>query len=719
MVRRKKEIKVAYSQDFLNCTKELSNDQKSKALRFGNKWKLQPTSPEYNYESIEGAPDDKFRSLRISDELRAIVLRSERGDTLVLLWIASHDQAWQWARTHRCEVHPDTGSLQVFEVDIASESAEEEADRVRIGGIFDDYSGKDLRKLGVPSQLMYRVRHVMDPDQFEQIGLKLPMDAYESLNALLKGSSYTSVRDEVAGSTVDEDKHVDQTDIAAALEEDTSRQAFKVADDEDELERVFSGDIENWRVFLHRSQRRLTEQDFNGPVRVLGGAGTGKTVVAMHRAVRLAREVFTGQDDRILFTTFTRNLAADIEENLRRLCDAKTMKRIEVVSLDRWVSSFLKKQGFDKQIKYFGNSRDGTLERLWGEAMQQRPQDQDFPDSFYREEWDQIIQAQGIATKREYFRTDRTGRGSAMQRGQRKAVWPVFEAYRTLMADERVCEREDALRAARQILEQKGDILPYRSVLVDEAQDMSNEAFKLVRQIVPADGRGRANDIFIVGDGHQRIYNHRVILSHCGVHIVGRAYRLRINYRTSEEIRWFAVSVLEGLTIDDLNGGEDTHQGYTSLVRGTPPKVVAHTSLDQEIETIVDFLGESDQHRHTCLVTRTNELLERYRKALDAQGIETYLLSRSKAEDTKRAGVRLATMHRVKGLEFDRVILAGVDEGSVPLAAALEHTQDEATREAAEIQERALFYVASSRAKRDVLITSAHTPSSFIRSSLS
>ena len=711
---KRKAVTVALSKDFLTKAKDLPREASARAITFGLAWRKNPTSPKYNYETIKDAPDNNLRSLRFDDDFRAIVLRSERGDAYVMLWIDGHEQAWEWARTHRCEVHPDTGSLQIFQVDEASEKQEEHANDIRIGGLFDEYTGEQLRALGVPPQLMFRVRHIMTRPQFEEVGLLLPSDAYESLLFLLEGESYHAVHDLVTGSSIPVEKEIDTTDIATALEDDTSKQEFTVVEDEEELEQMLTGSLEAWRIFLHRSQRRLVDKTWRGPVRVLGGAGTGKTVVAMHRAKYLAESVFTDPDHRILFTTFTRNLAEDIKNNLRKLCDTKAMKRIEVVSLDRWVNDFLKRQGFEKQIKYFGNSRDTRLQELWEQALLQKPLDQSLPDSFYREEWEQVIQGKGVSSLREYARADRTGRGSALHRGPRKAIWPVFEEYRNLMATHGVCEREDAIRAARQILEEKGDILPYRSVLVDEAQDMSNEAFKLIREIVPTDERGRENDIFIVGDGHQRIYNHSVVLSHCRIHIVGRSHRLRINYRTSEEIRRFAVSVLEGFEIDDLDGGEDTQRGYTSLVKGIAPTIKPCTSLADEIDAIVKFLGAPDKQRETCIVTRTNALLDTYKQHLEARGITTYLLSRSAAEDPSKAGVRMATMHRVKGLEFDRVVLAGIDEGKVPLAAAIESTEDGATREALEIQERALFYVACTRAKREVLVTCSHTLSPFI-----
>ncbi len=478
---------------------------------------------------------------------------------------------------------------------------------------------------------------------------------------------------------------------------------------------VLNEPLATLRLFLHRSQRRLVEQRSSGPVRVLGGAGTGKTVVAMHRARYLAEHVFKGPDERILFTTFTQNLAMDIEENLRQLCPTALMRRIEVVHLDKWVNDFLKRQGFPRQIKYFDlakeTTRDSTLADMWTESVDSYGDLERYSHAFYREEWEQVIQAQGVTSEREYLRASRQGRGVGLTRKERQTIWPVFEEYRSQMSERGVCEREDALRAARHILEQRGDILPYQAVLVDEAQDMTNEAFKLIRQIVPK----QPNDIFIVGDGHQRIYNHKVVLSHCGVHIVGRAHRLKINYRTSAQIQRFAMAVLEGQRVDDLDGERDSLEGYRSLVQGDPPRIQTHDSLDAELETIQAFIQRPGFAATTCLVVRTNKQLDLYERALNDRDIPTYKLSRGRIEDARRPELRLATMHRVKGLEFERVILAGINDGEVPLATALNRSDDALVRESAELQERALFYVACSRAKREVLVTTSGTPSPFLK----
>lgn len=240
---------------------------------------------------------------------------------------------------------------------------------------------------------------------------------------------------------------------------------------------------------------------------------------------------------------------------------------------------------------------------------------------------------------------------------------------------------------------------------------MSTNAFALLRKVIPEE---RADDLFIVGDGHQRIYRRKVVLGRAGINERGRRGRkLRINYRTTEEIRKFAVSLLEGVVADDLDGGDDTTKGCKSLMRGEAPRVESLPSFDAEVAAIADWL-KAGVLEQTCLVARTNDWRDKYAAALEKRGFHVYALKRSEAEDTSKSGLRAATMHRVKGLEFARVVIAGVNEGLVPSKDAVEKSADPAVRNEAEELERALLYVAATRAKKDVLITSWGKPSKWV-----
>ncbi len=244
---------------------------------------------------------------------------------------------------------------------------------------------------------------------------------------------------------------VDTSDFETALERDASKRRFVVVEDDLALEAMLDEPLAKWRIFLHPSQRSLVHRSWNGPVRVLGGAGTGKSVVAMHRAAYLAEKVFTQPGDRILFTTFTRNLAADIAANLAGLCGPEAMSRIDIMHLDRWVADLLRRAGYAYEIKYRGT--DGALERQWEQALALGSAG-NFPASFFRDEWQLVVQRHGCETWEDYRRASRSGRGVRMSREQRRDVWPVFEEYRHLLEKHGLREPEDALRDATALLAQ-------------------------------------------------------------------------------------------------------------------------------------------------------------------------------------------------------------------------------------------------------------------------
>jgi len=387
------------------------------------------------------------------------------------------------------------------------------------------------------------------------------------------------------------------------------------------------------------------------------------------------------------------------------------MKKIDVINLDAWVIQFLKKHGYNYSLIFQDNTGP-----YWQNAINIAGMDID--ESFYQQEWSQVIQSQGITTTDEYLKASRVGRQKKLTRPMKQKIWSVFEEYRAQLNAKGLKEMTDAVRDSRIILQTKGDILPYQAIIVDEAQDMGMEAFKLIRQMIPESRGELKNDLFIVGDAHQRIYRHKVILSRCGVNIKGRSKKLKINYRTTEETRQWAVKLLEGKAVDDLDGGLDSQKGYKSLLHGDLPEIKHFSSFTEEVQFIASYLNklikEGVAVNTVCLVARTNDLLKQYEAALQEKGVKTYLVKRSVAEDRKADGLRLATMHRVKGLEFDYVIIASVNDGVVPLQSSSFGDLSSDQAEETENLERALLYVSATRAKKKVLMTCYGESSPFL-----
>lgn len=702
--------KVAISSDFLSAFAALPKPKQGKVMDFITKFRNNPTSPGINYEKLKDAFDINIRSVRIDEAYRGIVMKPDEGNVYLLLWVAHHDDAYNWARRKKCVINPETGSVQVFDVqEEIVQDVDNDSDRVETiknPPLFAHISVQDLLRIGVPADLLPSVNRITEINDLHEKKDLYPHDAFEALELIADGFEIDEIIQELFAG--DEQKQVDDKDFNSALENAASKQVFHVVEGEQELVEILAAPLEKWRVFLHPSQRRIVEREFNGPARVMGGAGTGKTVVAMHRAKWLAQHL-NGQQ-RILFTTFTVNLANDIYENIKKICDTNQLKRIEIVNLDAWVRDFLKTKGYDYKIIY-----GEQLESLWDQALTVASPELGLSKDFYTEEWYKVIKPQEVATVEDYVTASRVGRGTRLDRKARIEVWNVFHEMGQLMDEKRVRDPETAMVEARYLLDSVSGQTKYSSIIIDEAQDLSASALKLLRTLAGAEHK---NDLFIVGDSHQRIYRNKAALSKCGINIRGRSKVLRINYRTTEEIRRWAVNLLNGISFDDLDDGHVDEKGYKSLISGPAPDIKNFTSFDEEVHFIIQRIkqieGQDEDPKNICIVARTNRLLDLYIAKFNQEGIRTYQIKRSKTDDRYMPGVRLATMHRVKGLEFDHMVIAAVNKNEVPLLAVIQNINDKITEKEMIVTERSLLYVSLTRAKQTATITSYGNPSEFL-----
>jgi superfamily I DNA and RNA helicase/mRNA-degrading endonuclease RelE of RelBE toxin-antitoxin system len=667
---------IAIGDEFLKAYSSVPQNIQKKVYEFLTKFKENPTSKSINYEKIHAASDENLRSVRIDHNYRGILFKPDNGSTYILLWIDKHDNAYKWAKNKKCMIHPETGSLQLLDVSLMGNMSDTENKVEDEKGIFSHLKDRELLKLGVPEIFLESIKKIKDESELEELRDYLPAEAYEGLFLIMAGDSYEKVINER------EMKKVENNNFTDALKHSDSKRRFYIIESASDLNNILDYPLEKWRVFLHPMQQNLAQKHFNGPVRVLGEAGTGKTVLAMHRAKYLAEKVFTKEGEKILFTTFTKNLASDIENNLKKICDTETSKRIKVINIDRWIYDFLKEQNYDFKI-IFNYKTNIQIKELWDTSILEASE---FDEKFLRDEWEQVIQQNGITTWEEYKSVARVGRRKRLSRRDKKKIWNAFEKYRELLSKHSFKEWMDAVRDVRIILESKKISLPFKSVIIDEAQDMNQEIFKLIRKMIPE----RANDIFITGDAHQRIYKNHVALSKCGIKIVGRSYKLKVNYRTTEEIRNFAVNILEGYDFDDLDGRIDKISKIESLTHGEKPKIVNVGDFQESVEEIKNIIeelqGEKVDIKNICIVARTNQLCEQYIGALKANGIATYKLKSSEAEDRNIGGVRIGTMHRAKGLEFEYMIVIAEEKHLL-------------ADKNIDITEKSLFYVACTRAK--------------------
>ncbi|MBR9974158.1 MAG: AAA family ATPase [Bacteroidetes bacterium] len=702
------DVMISLGKDFLKAFAALPKAQQKKTQEFIEKFQENPASSGINLEKFQSS-DENMRSVRIDREYRGIVLKAPQGNLFILLWVDLHDRAYEWGQSKRVSVNPITGALQMYDIDAAASHVAHDPVEVPSSTprLFDHVKDRELVTLGVPEPLLPLVRALVTESDLDGVSVHLPEEAAEALYGLAAGMSY-----EETWAAVQEHAAADanREDFAAALRHPDALRRFTVVTDAAELQEVLDAPLEHWRVFLHPSQRQVVGMQANGPMRVLGGAGTGKTVAAMHRVKWLLDSVVTDPAQRVLVTTFTRNLAIDIRENLRQLCCEEELSRVEVINIDAWADTFLRGRGWEYVMHFHGDHR-----APWEDALNMHRDALRLPDSFYREEWEQVIQEQAIRNLEDYLKASRTGRGVRLSETERRRIWPLFEEYRDLLERQGRFEPDDVLRECRLLLERSGEVLPYRAVVIDEAQDMKSEVFRLVRAMLPP----QPNDIFITGDPHQRIYGRPIVLGQCGIEIRGRSRFLRVNYRTTEETRRWAVSLLRGVTFDDLDGSEGSQDGYRSLLHGEAPVCRHFDTFREEIEYIRDILDglkeRQGHYRNACLVLRTKSVLDKFAGAFEMLDIAMHPLGRDAADDRSSEGVRIATMHRVKGLEFEYMIIASINAQTMPLKWAVDGAGDDESRRHVELMERSLLYVAATRAKKQVYITGSGKESPFMR----
>lgn len=684
------EITVAVYSDFFTAVTKLPLGIQNKTNNFIKKFKQNPKDPGINFEKIFNPYDDKFYSARIDKTYRAIIAIQEKTNTYILLWVDHHDEAYNWAKTKKIEVNKLTGCLQLYDII----PVKKEEDKV-INKLFDKYTDEQLLSLGLPERQLPFLRSIVYEADFYSNKTAFSSDVYEYLDCLVDGASYSEVLSIVED--LEEDNNSVEQDFDKALSMNT--RSYKVVEGEEELDKMFNAPLEKWRIYLHPQQKRLVDKSFSGPTRVSGEAGTGKTVVAMHRAKYLL-----GLGKRVLFTTFTANLVGDIETNIMKILTLQQAKKLDIKSVNSVILSYLNENGVKNKIIY----DEDTLLNYWDKAIENAKIELELDASFFLEEWRKIATTLDTLSLEKYISVPRIGRGIRLDRNSRLMVWHVFEEYMEILNTEKVRDIDYATYEACILLKNNGHC-PYDSIIIDEGQDISPIAYKFLRQYV---GVEHENDMFIVGDAHQRIYKNKAVLSKCGINIKGRSSILRINYRTTEETRKYAYSFISGIDFndDDVNFNKNTK--CQSLTHGEKPVIKNFETINEQFEFCANEINNLHEnninYEDICIVSRTHKQLELAIKELKKIGIPTYEINSNSVDNTSEHGVRIATMHRVKGLEFRYVFVISVNKNVIPM---LSLNVDKTDNNENEIIERCLLYVSLTRAQIKAYVLSYGYPS--------
>ena len=678
---------------FTTSLARLTGDEQKATKTTAFDLQVDPSGKGMSFHKLDKAKDPNFWSVRVNRDIRLIVHKT--ADSLLLCYVDHHDKAYQWAERRKLEVHPTTGAAQLVEV---RERVEEIVVPKYVGDnkptqqkpkLFAKYGDEQLLAYGVPQEWLADVK-TADEDLLLELADHLPGEAAEALLELATGG--TPALPEVANKGTDPFQHPD------------AQRRFRVMSDMDELARALEYPWDKWTVFLHPAQQQLVERHYNGAARVSGSAGTGKTVVALHRAVYLAHK---DEDARVLLSTFSDTLANALRGNLYRLIwnTPKLGERIDVAAMEA-IGIRLYSAEFGKPI--FA-SRDEISTSLRAAAAQVDGLKTN--TAFLLSEWDDVVDTWQVDDWETYRDAKRLGRKTRLPESQRAMYWQAFAHVRTqLKQTGKITTAEMFAKLAEAMPKRKHPVFDY--IVVDEAQDISVQQLRFLAAIAG----NRANALFFAGDLGQRIFQTPFSWKSLGVEIRGRSRTLKINYRTSHQIRSQADRLLNP-EVSDVDGNVESRQGTISVFNGPEPTIRCYTDADAESQAVGVWLRQCNTSgvlpQEMGVFVRSENELPRAQAAVKAAGLEGRVLGKDMA--TEEGLVSITTMHLAKGMEFRVVAVMACDDEITPLQARIDTAADEAELTEIYDTERQLLYVACTRARDQLHVSAVQPESEFLQ----
>ena len=676
---------------FTASLSRLPNDQQRAAKTTAFDLQTNPSQPGLGVHRLTNTRDPNFWSARVSLDLRIIFHRV--GEDVVLCYVGAHDDSYRWAERRKLETHPATGAAQLVELrEVVQEIAVPVYVETPVATspkplLFAHIPDDQLLGYGVPSEWVDEVR-LANEDSVLDLASHLPTEAAEALLELAVGKYPQPSLPAPSGA--------DPFDHPDAL------RRFRVMHNVEELAAALQYPWEQWIVFLHPEQRAMVERHYNGPARVSGSAGTGKTVVALHRAAYLAR---ANPSCRVLLTTFSDALARLLQTKLELLAnhDARILSRITVQSLDT-VALDVYRERFGK-LK-LANRPD--VERLIGEATAWHVSS--FSTSFLSTEWDRVVDGWQLNTWEDYRSIRRTGRYRRLSELQRESLWPIFEWVKSGLRKGGLATRAEMFERLTAALGLTNE-LPFDYVIVDEAQDVSVPQLRFLAAMAG----GSENGLFFAGDLGQRIFQQPFSWRELGIDIRGRSQTLRVNYRTSHQIRTHADRLLDP-EIADTDGNLEERRGTISVFNGPAPVIRTLDDEEGEIQTVgeqlTQVLSDGLHPEEIGVFVRSEAELERATAVVKRYGLPFAVLDET--GDTADDCITVSTMHLAKGLEFRAVAVMACDAEVIPLQSRVEEIADEADLDEVYNTERNLLYVACTRARDRLLVTGVRPASEFL-----
>lgn len=679
---------------FTTSLARLTGDEQKAAKTTAFDLQVDPSGKGMSFHKLDRAKDLNFWSVRVSRDIRLIVHKT--AGSLLLCYVDHHDRAYQWAERRKLEVHPTTGAAQLVEIRerveeiLVPKYVEDRASATRPKPkFFEKYSDAQLLAYGVPQEWLGDVK-ASDEDSLLDLADHLPGEAAEALLELATGG--TPALPEVASKGADPFQHPD------------AQRRFRVMSDMDELVRALEYPWDKWTVFLHPAQRQLVERNYNGAARVSGSAGTGKTVVALHRAVHLAHK---DEDARVLLSTFSDTLANALRGNLYRLIwnTPKLGERIDVAAMEA-IGIRLYSAEFGKPV--FA-SRDEISTLLKAAAMQVDGLKAN--TAFMLSEWEDVVDTWQVDDWESYRDAKRLGRKTRLPEVQRALYWQAFAQVKSQLEQAgKITAAEMFARLAEVMPKRKHPVFDY--IVVDEAQDISVQQLRFLATI----SGNRANALFFSGDLGQRIFQTPFSWKHLGVDVRGRSRTLNINYRTSHQIRLQADRLL-GPDVSDVDGNVESRKGTISVFNGPEPTICSYADADAEIQAVGVWLKQCNSSgvlpQEIGLFVRSESELSRAQAAVKAADLQGRALGKDMA--TEESFVTITTMHLAKGMEFRVVAVMACDDEIIPSQMRIDTAADEADLTEIYNTERQLLYVACTRARDQLLVSAVKPESEFLR----
>jgi mRNA-degrading endonuclease RelE of RelBE toxin-antitoxin system len=676
---------------FTDSLTRLTTDEQKAVKTAAFDLQLNPASPGFSFHRLDGIKDKNFWSVRVNSDIRLIVHKT--AASLLLCYVDHHDKAYAWAERRKLETHPKTGAAQLVEIRervqevFIQKYIEQDQRKIAKPLLFGDRPDEELLSFGVPIEWLDDVRQAHE-DSLLELAKYLPNEAAEALLELATGGK-PQVADPLAIGTNPFD-HPD------------AKRRFRIMGDIEALERALDYPWDKWSIFLHPAQQQFVEQDYNGPARVSGSAGTGKTIVALHRAVFLARH---NPDSRVLLTTFSNTLANVLRTKLRCLISnqPRLAEQLEIDAMNTVGDRLYK--------SYFGQPNIASpelIQQFLADAVTGTAQK--FSPSFLLSEWEEIVDARQIKDWESYRDVKRLGRKTRLSEIQREVLWEIFDAVCTRLHTEGfITQSELFAQLATQMTTRKNPV--YDFVIVDEAQDVSVPQLRFLAAL----GADRPNGLFFSGDLGQRIFQQPFSWKSMGVEVRGRTRTLNINYRTSHQIRTQADRLL-GPEVSDVDGNSESRRGTISVFNGPTPNIQLLESQQAEITTVAQWLQQRVQEgvkpHEIAVFVRSSAELERARQAVTTAKIHFQVLDED--VETIHSRISICTMHLAKGLEFRSVVVMACDDEIIPSQVRIEQVGDDADLEEVYNTERHLLYVACTRARDHLLVTSTEPGSEFL-----